>query len=83
MTRKGDYRAINNFINDAKDAAKIAGSHVPVVKDALEGYEIGKTARRLQRTTPRAVKAVKRQVSQQINQGKRKILRNVKRRFGL
>ncbi len=74
-------KAINNFMRDATDAAKIAGSHVPGVNHALEGYEIARTASRLSKSTPRAAKAVGRIITRRVAQQPRGIVRKLRRLF--
>jgi hypothetical protein len=74
---------IDNFVRDAGRAARIAGSHVPGVKQALEGYEIADTAHRLSRSAPKAAKAAKQMIAKAVNQRRRKAVRNIKRQIGL
>ena len=74
---KRNRREINNFMRDVGDAAKIAGSHIPGVKHVIEGYDIARTANRLSKSGPRAVKAVRRE----INHGIQRKRLNITRRF--
>jgi hypothetical protein len=74
---KRNRRALNNFMRDAGDAAKIAGSHVPGLRNALEGYEIAKTANNLSKSGPRAYRALKNEAYRSIQ---RKRI-NITRRF--
>lgn len=79
----GKNKDIDSFIRDAKGAGKIVGSHIPVVKHAIEAHEIHKTTDRLRKSTPKAIEAAKREVSKRIKKKRQGLTRNIKKRFRL
>ena len=76
MARQKD---IDRFLKDAKRAGKVAGSHVPVVKEGLSVYDTYEVISNLRRSTPKAARAAKNELLRRI----RKRQQRLKRRFKL
>ena len=76
----GRNKDIDSFLKDLKGAGKVAGSHIPVVKDALATHDAYKATSRLSKSAPKAVRAVKNEARKRIRKQKQTIKRKLRLR---
>ena len=76
MARQKD---IDRFLKDAKQAAKVAGSHIPVVKEGLSAYDTYEAIHRLRKSAPKAARATRNEVLKRLKRQQQKL----RRRFRL
>jgi len=77
--RMARHKDIDRFVKDVKQAAKVAGSHVPIVKEGLSAYDTYGAIQRLRKSTPKAAKAVRSEVIRGIKRRQQRL----KRRYRL
>ena len=67
------HKDIDRFLKDVKQAGKVAGSHVPIVKEGLSAYDTYKAIKRLRKSTPKAARAVRGEVMRGIKRRQRRL----------
>ena len=78
MRRK---KEIKNFVRDVKDASKIIGGHIPVVKQGLEARDIYRVSKRLGMSTPRAIQAAKTAIKSQLRNRRQRLKNQLRNRL--
>jgi hypothetical protein len=71
MARNKD---IERFKRDANEFGKSAAGHIPYLGEALGAYDTVKKGRRLAKSTPRAINALKRRAKSNIRRRLRRYL---------
>jgi len=80
MRRK---KEIKNFVRDVKDASKIIGGHIPIVKQGLEARDIYWVSKRLGMSTPRAIQAAKTTFKSQLRDRRERLKNQLRKRLSL